>query len=164
MFDPTRRRCDGRLGLCRPADRPPEVVVCEPDGEYEYQRTNRRLTLLHELAHVWHWSRGDGSDWLDLSATVGGEPAMPGGERAETRWPKRMEERVAVVVSWGLMDQLRRPVRTNLPCRSLRRQFVELTGHPPLGPIEIACLPDEMPPVGSRLPVTGLPDGVDRLG
>lgn len=111
--------------------------MCEPDDGFRAQQLGQRVTLLHELAHLWHWSQGDGTGWPDLRAVVEGETADP-----KAPWAERTEERVAVAISWGLLDQYRRPVRSDLACRELYEQFVGLTGRPPLGPIEVVCIPD----------------------
>jgi hypothetical protein len=137
IFDSTRSACDGQVGACRPRQSPPEVIVCEPEPTTAAQHTAMRLTLLHELAHVWHWEQGDGTDWLDLRAIVGGEPSGPG-----VVWTDRTEERVAVAISWGLLDQYRRPVQSELACVELYRQFVGLTGREPLGALQQVCVPD----------------------
>ena len=136
-FDPSTERCGGQTGICHPDGNPPHVVVCQPTGDYELQRMNQRITLLHEVGHLWHRAQGDGTAWPDMAAIVGGVPTSP-----DAPWSDRMVERVAVVISWGLMNQYRRPVPTDQPCAELYRQFVELTGHRPLGPLEAVCLPD----------------------
>jgi hypothetical protein len=111
--------------------------VCQQPGDYELQRMNQRMTLLHELGHLWHRSLGDGTTWPDMASIVGGGPDSP-----DVPWPERTVERVALVITWGLMDQYRRPVPTEETCAELYRQFVVLTGHAPLGPLEVVCLPD----------------------
>ena len=133
VFDPTRTLCGGTPGRCRPASSPPVVIVCRPEGNFA-QLIDRRITMLHELAHVWHQAHRYG--WLNFQDIVGGRLDDP-----SSAWADRTEERVAVVISWGLMDQLRRPVRSDLPCADLYEQFAALTGQEPLGPIEIACRP-----------------------
>ena len=113
----------------------PTVTVCRPAGDEFFQLLTMRIDLLHELAHVWHWQQGDGATWPDRSSIVGG--TLDADE-----WEDRMQERVAVAVSWGLLDQLRRPVRSALSCAELYEQCVALTGHEPLGPLEPVCVPD----------------------
>jgi hypothetical protein len=137
-FDPSRAQCRSELGVCHPRQDPPEVVVCEPDGQYAMQQMNQRITLLHELAHLWYRAALDGPDAPDFPTIVGGRASSP-----EVPWEERTEERVAVVISWGLMDQYRRPVLSELTCAELSRQFLDLSGHLPLGPLEPVCLPDE---------------------
>jgi len=134
-FDPSRALCRNHLGVCHPRQDPPEVVVCEADGPYTTQRMNQQITLLHELAHLWYRAARDGPNAPDLQMIVGGRASSP-----EVSWGERTEERVAVVISWGLIDQYRRPVRSELPCAELYQQFVDLTGHLPLGPFEPVCL------------------------
>ena len=134
-FDPTRARCGGARGLCVAGDEPPAAIVCEREGETTYRVLNRRITLLHELAHIWH---GAGPE-LDAAAIVGGS------EGDDVPWSDKTHERVATVVSWGLLDQPRRPVSTGVPCVDMYRQFEALTGSPPLGPLEPLCLPDVEP-------------------
>ena len=135
-FDPERSVCGGAAGICRPQHVPPETVICEPDDGFVAQQLGQRITLLHELAHLWHWSQGDGTGWPDRQAIVGGVSANP-----DSPWADRTEERVAVAISWGLMDQYRRPVRSDLACVELYEQFVGLTGRAPFDPIEIVCVP-----------------------
>lgn len=131
-FDPTRARCAGARGLCIADYQPPAAIVCERDGETMYRVLNRRITLLHELAHLWH---GAGPD-LDAVAIVGGI------EGDDVQWSDKTHERVAMVISWGLLDQPRRPVSTGVSCVDMYRQFEALTGAPPLGPLEPLCVPD----------------------
>lgn len=135
-FDPERSMCDGAVGICRPQHDPPEAIVCEPDDGFVAQRLGQRITLLHELAHLWHWSQGDGAGWPDRQAIVGGAPT-----NTNAPWGQRTEERVALAISWGLLDQYRRPVRSDLVCAELYEQFIGLTGQVPLDPIEVACVP-----------------------
>ena len=56
-------------------------------------------------------------------------------------WADRTEERVAMTIAWGLLDQTRRPVGADIACVELYRRFVGLTGREPLGPLEVVCLP-----------------------
>ena len=95
------------------------------------------MTLLHELAHIWHWSLDGRSAFDDLEAIVGGE-AFGGPSVA---WVDRSEERLAEVIAWGLLEQPRRPVHLGIPCADIYEQFVALTGTQPLEPIEVVCLP-----------------------
>lgn len=140
-FDPTRVACQGELGRCDAAgNNIPTAWVCEASGDSAYRVIERRVTLLHELAHVWHWTLGSGDGWLDLSSVVGGAP--PGAESDDVAWSERSSERVAMVVAWGLFDQARRPVRSPVGCRLLYSQFQELTGVDPLEPLEPACIPE----------------------
>ncbi len=134
IFDPTAEQCDGNAGRCHTPNGHPIAVVCEPSGETMGRIVDRRVTLLHELAHLWHWGQGDGLRWPDRSGIVGGEVGL-----AEVPWADRAEERVAMAVAWGLMDQLRRPVGSDFPCAELNDQFQTLTGHDPLGPINSVC-------------------------
>lgn len=135
-FDPSKQQCDGYIGTCRPPNGTARAVVCEPVFDTAASALDRRMTLLHELAHLWHWSSGDGTTWPDHRQIVGGE--HPG---TDVTWEDRMHERVAVVIGWGLLDQLRRPVRSDIACAELYSQFVQLTGRPPLGPLERVCRP-----------------------
>jgi hypothetical protein len=141
-FDPTRVSCAGALGHCDPDSgrEVPAVWVCEAEGRTAFRVLDRRITLLHELAHVWHWSTGDDATWCDLSGIVGGTPC--GEDTGDVAWSDRTEERVAIAISWGLLDQSRRPVASPLGCSLLYEQFHGLTGVEPLGPIEPVCLPD----------------------
>ena len=138
-FDATQARCDGARGLCLSRDDPPQAIVCEPGGHTAYRVVNRRVTLLHELAHLWFV----GGFAPQAQEIVGGE--IVGGEAgrdSDVPWHLRTTERVATVISWGLMDQLRRPVASDLPCVDLHQQFTALTGRAPLGPLEAICIPD----------------------
>lgn len=135
-FDPSKQQCGGHTGKCRPPNGTARAVVCEPVFDTAASVLDRRMTLLHELAHLWHWSSGDGTTWPDHRRIVGGE--YPGTGVA---WEDRMNERVAVVIGWGLLDQLRRPVELDIACDELYSQFVQLTGRPPLGPLHPVCLP-----------------------
>lgn len=134
-FDESGRECGGCVGLCHVDRTPPGVTICAPAGTSAHRTLVRRIAVLHELAHLWHRARGNGESWPDVSDIVGGHP------NGSVPWCDRMKERVAVVISWGLLDQLRRPVPSDLPCATLHRQFVELTGHAPLGPLEAVCDP-----------------------
>jgi hypothetical protein len=134
IFDPTAERCDGNAGRCHIPNGHPVVVVCEPAGETMGRIIDRRVTLLHELAHLWHWRQGDGLGWPDRSGIVGGEVGS-----AQVPWADRVEVRVAMAIAWGLMDQLRRPVGSDFACAELNDQFQALTGHHPLGPIRLVC-------------------------
>ena len=135
-FAGSEHACHGCDGLCHVDRTPPGITICAPAGTSAHRQLARRIAVLHELAHLWHRARGGGVCWPDVGDIVGGEV---NGSRP---WEDRMRERVAVVISWGLLDQLRRPVRSDLPCATLHRQFVELTGRPPLGPLEAVCDPE----------------------
>lgn len=140
-FDPTRVACHGQLGQCDPTEHdPPTAWVCEAAGDSLFRVIERRVTLLHELAHLWHWAIGPGDGWVDLSSVVGGTPSGSGSD--DVPWAERSEERVAMVMAWGLLDQKRRPVRSPVGCRTLYEQFRALTGVDPLDPVEPACIPD----------------------
>ena len=130
-FDATQARCDGARGLCLSRDDPPQAIVCEPGGHTAYRTVNRRVTLLHELAHLWY----AGGFAPRAQEIVGGQLV------GDVPWHLRTAERVATVISWGLLDQLRRPVATDVPCVDLYLQFTELTGRAPLGPLEDSCIP-----------------------
>lgn len=136
VFDPSTEACADRPGLCGPPNGTARALVCEPGGDTAFRVLERRLTLVHELAHLWHWVQGDGTTWPDRSAVVGGR-AGPG----DVAWEDRMVEHVAVVISWGVLDQLRRPVDLDVSCAELGEQFVALTGRAPLGPLEPICTP-----------------------
>lgn len=137
VFDETRSMCHGEVGECRPDQGTPVLYICGTiDPSDSSLLLDQRLVLLHELAHVWHWSRGDGSSWPDYSAIVGGEHQVD-----EVPASNRTEERVAMIISWGLLDQVHRPVLTDLSCEERYSMFLSLTGVPPLGPLEPSCLP-----------------------
>ena len=139
-FDPTRELCDGAAGVCTiEGQLIPTAYVCEPAGDNAFRTLDRRMTVLHELAHVWHYSLGDPPPFGDLQAIVGG--TAEGGP--ETRWEDRSEERLAMLMTWGLLDQLRRPMPTTFTCAELYQQFEAVTAHEPLGPLEQSCLPIE---------------------
>lgn len=135
-FDRTRTSCGSVPGTCRPSGEIPRVTICQQSGTFA-QSLKQRITLLHELAHVWHFAQGDGTSWPDRSEIVGGVTGA--GPDDDVAWADRTEERVAVAVTWGLLDQRRRPVRSGLPCWVLYSQFVQLTGVRPLEPIEPVC-------------------------
>lgn len=132
-FDPSRDECGGSTAMCHPRQPQPGIVICQQPGPSYEQLLTARIAALHELAHLWHWSQGDGAAWPDYREIVGGEVGD------EAAWQDRMHERVAVAISWGLLDQRRRPVRTTLDCGTLNEQFVALTGRPPLEPIYEVC-------------------------
>jgi len=134
-FDPTGVSCDGCQAICHVDQIPPAVTICAPAGESAHRVLVRRIAVLHELAHLWHRARGTGAYWPDDTDVVGGEI------NGHIGWEFRMKERVAVAMSWGLLDQTRRPVISDLPCRTLFVQFRELAGQPPLEPIEDVCRP-----------------------
>lgn len=145
-FDPSGEQCGFGTGRAEPAGDPPTVWVCRDEPENFHGVLETRITLLHELAHVWHWELGSGSDWTDLRDIVGGEL----GTCDDAAASDLMVERVAVVISWGLLDQTRRPVAADVSCVTLYRQFVELTGRQPIGPLEVVCFPDPTWPAGAR--------------
>ena len=136
VFDPTGAACLGSRGRCDPPNGHSVVTVCEAPGSTMHRIVEQRITLLHELAHLWHWCQGDGESWPDASEIVGGHRS-----RADSPWIDRPEERVAIAISWGLLDQKRRPVGSPFECVELYEQFVALTGSVPLGPLEPVCLP-----------------------
>lgn len=140
-FDSTREACDGASGYCNPDSDPPEVFVCWPDGDSAFREVGREVTLLHEMAHMWHVGEKQAGRLTDPSPIVGGQSQTPG-----LAWAERSEERLAIVIAWGLMDQLRRPVPTRLECVALFTQFEILTGSAPLGPLEPVCRPPEVRP------------------
>lgn len=134
-FDPTRVECHGLLGWCCNSAVPPQAIVCIEGVDTPPASLERKIILLHELAHVWHWARSDGVAWPDYSSIVGGLTGDPDPML-------NTEERVAAVISWGLLDQRRRPVRSELSCAEMFVAFEMLTGHAPLDPIEPYCRPD----------------------
>ena len=135
VFDPSKEQCGGHTGKCRPPNGTARAVVCGPVFDTAASILERRITLLHELAHLWHWSGGDGTTWPDHRQIVGGEYLG-----TDVAWEDRMNEHVAVAISWGLLDQLRRPVELGIACAELYSQFVQLAGRPPLGPLNPVCL------------------------
>lgn len=134
-FDPTRVECHGLVGWCCNSALPPQAIVCVEGVDTPATSLERKIIMLHELAHVWHWAKGDGVAWPDYSGVVGGVTGDP-------NHMLNTEERVAIVISWGLLDQRRRPVRSELSCVEMFVAFEMLTGHPPLEPIEPFCRPD----------------------
>ncbi len=137
VFDETRSMCHGEIAECRPDQGIPVLYICGTiDPSDSSALLDQRLVLMHELAHVWHWSRGDGSSWPDYSAIVGGEH-----QNDEVPASNRAEERVAMIISWGLLDQVHRPVLTDMSCEERYLMFRTLTGVAPLGPLEPSCLP-----------------------
>lgn len=136
IFDPTRVACHGYVGYCAPRSDPPQVRVCLPEPENTFHALGREMTLLHELAHLWHAGEKQQGRLLDPSGIVGGQP-----QSADVVWNDRAEERLAGVITWGLMDQLRRPVPLGSSCADLFNQFEALTGAAPLGPLEPVCIP-----------------------
>jgi hypothetical protein len=136
-FDTNAELCNLRLGTCHPPNGAAAVSVCRKGPATSAIVLANRLTLLHELAHLWHWTEGDGTGWPDDSAIVGGEFNCEG-----TPWEDESVERVAETITWGLYNELRRPVRTDFTCAELYVQFEQLTGSEPLGPLEGICLPD----------------------
>jgi hypothetical protein len=138
-FDPSKAMCDGATGKCEARRAVPMFRVCSPsEPETAARILDRKIVLLHELGHIWHWARGDGAEFPDYSPIVGGEPASP-----SVAWDQRMEERVAMIISWGLLDQPRRPVLLELSCAEKFLIYRELTGSDPVGPLEVVCLPSE---------------------
>ncbi len=147
-FDPDKELCNGSTGLCIPGADPPGVFICGREGDNAYRVLGRRMTLLHELAHLWHVGEKQQGRLVDPSPIVGGQdPTTPAA------WSERSEERLAVVLTWGLMDQLRRPVpsllaeaapyEARVTCTEMYIQFQALTGTLPLEPIEEGCRPPE---------------------
>ncbi len=145
-IDPTGDLCKGAIGLCHPDTDPPGVVVCMQAGGNAYRTLNHQMTLLHELAHLWHLGEIQQGRLVDPSPIVGGLD-----DYAVVPWEERPRERLAVVMTWGLMDQLRRPVPTlptqetpyagRVVCAEMFIQFQALTGLPPLEPIQEVCRP-----------------------
>lgn len=137
VFDETLSMCHGDMGQCHPDQGIPVLYVCgieEPTTSADV--LDRKLVLLHELAHIWHWAQGEGTSWPDYSNIVGGEHTngtVPAFDRTE--------ERVAMIISWGLLDQVDRPVLDNMSCEARYLMFQTLTGHPPIGPLDPSCIP-----------------------
>lgn len=137
-FDPSGRSCGRAAGVAHPDHGPPAVWVCRRTGPTFAATLAARVTLLHELAHLWHWRLGDGSDWPEPDVVGDSSSiALPAHRDANDD----TEEAVATAISWGLLDQLRRPVGSDLPCSLLYEQYTALTGRAPLGPIERVCFP-----------------------
>ena len=95
-FDPSKELCNGSTGLCMPDADPPGVAICGREGDNAYRVLGRRMTLLHELAHLWHLGEQRQGRLVDPSPIVGGQdPTTP------ALWSERSEERLAVVLTWG---------------------------------------------------------------
>lgn len=137
IFDEARSMCHGEVGECRPGQDIPALYVCGPEEiETSAALDDQKLVILHELAHIWHWSRGEGTTWPDYSAIVGGVY-----DNGNVPAHDRHEERVAMIITWGLLDQLDRPVLEHMTCEDRYLMFQKLTGQPPIGPLQSSCIP-----------------------
>ena len=134
-FDGAGSLCHGEIGECRPDQRVPVLFVCVPPG-VDQASDEAKVVLLHEMAHIWHWSQGDGTTWPDYSDIVGGDYRNDNAPAAD-----RAEERVAMIISWGLLDRTDRPVLPKLTCTETYLAFETLTGTKPLGPVDPLCIP-----------------------
>lgn len=135
-FDPTKTACGGAMGLCEPTLVPPVAHICVADNDQvndtSWSRTD--VIILHELAHIW---RRSSEANLDFQSIVGGVEQAS----RDVIWSQRTDERVATVIGWGLLDTVKRPRLTAVPCIDMYSQFTELTGVAPLEPIPEECRP-----------------------
>jgi hypothetical protein len=104
------------------------------------------------------------SQFQDGRAGLTHEPAWAGQEAeawstSDLAWEDRRSERFAETIAWGLYDQLRRPTLIDASCAELHADFLFITGHPALGPVEPVCAPDE---VSGAEQTTTLP-GVEEI-
>ncbi len=143
VFHPHSGDCNWNEGTYRSGDETRRIDVCVPDHGTSHSDLQRRRTVMHELAHAWDDVNLTEDD-RDMLLPVLGAQEWYG---PDLDWTTRGVERFAETIVWGLYDQRRRPTKINVPCAELHRAFVEITGHEPLGPIELAC--------GLAAPTTG---------
>lgn len=156
VIDADHERCDGAHGRFLGNDERSQIILCLEHTESFGAELHRRRTLVHELAHAWDHHRITDSERVRLVQVLGVDTWY--GTDAE--WDHRGAERFAETLVWGLYDQRRRPVLIDVSCADLHRDFVSLTGHRALGPIERVCelpatragCPQHIAPV---LPVAG---------
>ena len=127
--------CVGEQGVYRRSAGAHSVTVCVPDREGAAIDHRRRRTLLHELAHAWDHAALtdvdrerllpvlDATDWYDPGAA----------------WDQRGVERLAETLTWGLLDQKRRPLKIESHCAETHLDFITITGSDVLGPIDQIC-------------------------
>jgi hypothetical protein len=127
--------CDGEQGVYRRRGGTHSVTVCVPDLQGAAIEHRRRRTLLHELAHAWdHATLTDVDRELllpDLEATDWYDP--------DAAWDQRGVERLAETLTWGLLDQKRRPLKIDTDCAAIHVDFITITGSAVLGPIDRIC-------------------------
>jgi hypothetical protein len=144
--------CAGEQGVYRLRSGEHFVVVCGPEREGAAIDHRRRRTLLHELAHAWDHATLTDAERRNLQYHFGaGDWYAP-----DRPWEERPVEQIAETLTWGLLDQRRRPLLIDRPCWDVHADFRAVTAHRPLGPIEPLCeLEEPDPGSGSTTPVRG---------
>jgi hypothetical protein len=98
------------------------------DATCERYRRAARMTVLHELAHVWEAAQLDPVDrerYLQLTG-------LDNWLSTDVPWHERGGERAADVVAWGLLDHEMTLERFGSPsCEQLRVEYHLLTGQEP---------------------------------
>jgi hypothetical protein len=129
------RRCEGIGGRVERAgeDGGADLLLCFDgdvcaDATCERYRWAARMTVLHELAHVWEAAHLDPVERDRYLEVTGLESWLS----AEVPWHERGGERAAEVVAWGLLDREVPLVRLGSPpCERLRDEYHLLTGQEP---------------------------------
>jgi hypothetical protein len=128
-------RCLGIAGTVTAGPEGPEVLLCFDDAgvcadaRCTTFRLTARMTVLHELAHVWEADQLDAVDRERYLARTGLATWMG----ADAPWSQRGGERSAEVVMWGLLDHDIPLVRLDASSRQeLVTEFRQLTGVEPL--------------------------------
>ena len=134
-FSDETRRCNYHQGIMRRHHGRRHVVICVPDHGTAASKLWRQRTLIHELAHAWDFANLDDNDRSHLLGVLGTEHWLS----RDQPWEERGAERFAETITWGLYDQLRRPVLIDVSCHELHVDFKSITGTAALGPIERVC-------------------------
>jgi hypothetical protein len=134
-FAPGTGRCLGISGTVTAGPEGSEVLLCLDDAEVCADarcatfRIGARMTVLHELAHVWEAEQLRPEDRDRYLARTGLTTWMGAG----APWSHRGAERSAEVLMWGLLDRDIPLVRLGEPSRQeLVTEFRQLTGVEPL--------------------------------
>jgi hypothetical protein len=128
-------RCLGIAGTVTAGPDGPEVLLCFDDAEICADtgctsfRLAPRMTVLHELAHVWEAEHLDAAARDRYLARTGLSTWLG----ADAAWEQRGGERSAEVLMWGLLDRDIPLVRLAEPSfGQLVTEFRALTGRDPL--------------------------------
>jgi hypothetical protein len=131
-------RCDGIAGQVTMGVSGGDVLLCIDEagacldeGCPTGYRIAARLTILHELAHVWEAASIDDEVRAEYLERTGLATWMA----ARSPWAERGGERAAETIMWGLMDHpIALPRLENPACEQLGDEFRLLTGAEPIVP------------------------------
>lgn len=126
------RSCLEGMGWAATEGKESEIRICLSDeelGDDEHATLTGRVTVLHELGHVWASQHVDIATQAAFLAERGLEVWADQG----VPWYERGFEHAAEVVAWGLLDEPFTLARIGSPsCDELRAAFRILTGSDPL--------------------------------